>query len=65
VKEKLRIGLVEDEGIYTPSPPVRRGRKMAADLLCNSGQVELVPMTLPKAKEHCHNLLRYWSVSGS
>ncbi|KAF2711029.1 amidase [Pleomassaria siparia CBS 279.74] len=65
VKEKLRIGLVDDDGIYTPSPPVRRGLRKAADLLRDSTQVELVPITLPNVKDHYHDLLGYWSVSGS
>ncbi|KAF1995128.1 amidase [Amniculicola lignicola CBS 123094] len=65
VKQKLRIGLVQDDGMYTPSPPVRRGLKRAADLLRQSNQVEIVPLMLPNAKEHYHDLLVYWSLSGS
>jgi amidase len=63
-KKKLRIGLVEDEGIHTPSPPVRRGLRKAADLLRNSNQVELVPIALPNVKEHYYDLLSYFSLSG-
>jgi amidase len=65
VKETLRVGLVEDDGMYTPSPPVRRGLKKATDLLRNSDQIDLVPITLPDVKEHYYDLLRYFSVSGS
>jgi amidase len=65
VKERLRIGLVEDDGVYTPSPPVRRGLKAAAELLRRSGHVEIVPLILPDIKEHYDNQLRYCSLSGS
>jgi amidase len=65
VKKKLCIGLVEDDGIYTPSPPVRRGLKKTADLLRNNSGVELVPITLPNTKEHYNSLLRYFSYPGS
>ncbi|CAN9441517.1 unnamed protein product [Alternaria alternata] len=65
VKKKLCIGLVEDDGIYTPSPPVRRGLKKAADLLRNNSEIELVPITLPNTKEHYNALLRYFSYPGS
>ncbi|KAH8629715.1 putative amidase [Alternaria alternata] len=65
VKKKLCVGLVEDDGIYTPSPPVRRGLKKAADLLRNNSEIELVPITLPNTKEHYNALLRYFSYPGS
>jgi amidase len=65
VKKKLCIGLVEDDGVYTPSPPVRRGLKKAADLLRNNSEIELVPITLPNTKEHYNALLRYFSYPGS
>ncbi|KUJ24625.1 amidase [Mollisia scopiformis] len=65
VNERLRIGLVEDDGMYTPSPPVRRGLKAAAGLLRRSGHVEIVPLVLPDVKEHYEDQLRYCSLSGS
>ncbi|KAJ2996299.1 hypothetical protein NUW58_g1013 [Xylaria curta] len=64
-KERLRIGLVEDDGIYTPTPPVRRGLKMAADRIRARGDIEIIPITLPNVKEHCQDLLDYFSLSGS
>ncbi|KAE8451396.1 hypothetical protein EG329_004025 [Mollisiaceae sp. DMI_Dod_QoI] len=65
VKERLRIGLVEDDGVYTPSPPVRRGLKAATELLRRSGRVEIIPLILPDVKEHYDDQLRYCSLSGS
>ncbi|KAF4630115.1 hypothetical protein G7Y89_g8025 [Cudoniella acicularis] len=61
----LRIGFVEDDGIYTPSPPVRRGLKKAVDLLRKSKEVDIIPVTLPDVKDHYQDLLSYWSLSGS
>lgn len=64
MKPKLRIGVVEDDGMFTPSPPVRRGLKLATDLLRSSDQFELVPMILPDLNEHYHGLMQYFSLSG-
>lgn len=63
-KENLRIGLVEDDGIYTPSPPVRRGLKKAADLLRESGNIEVIPLTLPNVQDHYQDLIQYFALSG-
>lgn len=65
VKERLRIGLVENDGIYTPSPPVRRGLRTAADLIRERSDIEIIPLTLPDVKEHYENLFNYWTLSGS
>jgi len=65
IKSKLRVGVVEDDGMFTPSPPVRRGLKLAMKLLRDSSQFELVPMTLPNLKDHYYGLLQYFSLSGS
>ncbi|PSN62190.1 amidase [Corynespora cassiicola Philippines] len=63
-KNKIRIGLALDEGVYTPSPPVRRGLKKAADLLRKSDSVEIIPLTLPNVKEYYADLVRYLSLLG-
>ncbi|KAL2426979.1 Amidase [Exophiala dermatitidis] len=64
-KQKLRIGLVQDDGMHTPSPPVRRGLKKAADLLRQDQNIELVPLVVPNVKEHYVDLIRYWTLLGS
>ncbi|KAI1296209.1 putative fatty-acid amide hydrolase [Xylaria venustula] len=63
-KKGLRIGLVEDDGMYTPSPPVRRGLKRAADLLRQKSDTEIIPVTLPRHKECYEDLFGYFTVSG-
>lgn len=64
-KEKLRIGLVQDDGIYTPSPPVRRGLKKAVDVLQKSNSVEIIPITLPNVMEHYGDLIKYFTLLGN
>ena len=64
-KERLRIAVVENDGIYTPSPPIRRAMKEAATLVEKSKGIEIIPLTLPDAKEHCQNLVSHWAVSGT
>lgn len=65
VKKNLRIGLVEDDGIYTPSPPVRRGLQKAANLLQKSDDVEIIPLTLPNVRDHYQDLIQYFTLLGS
>jgi amidase len=64
VKERLRIGLVEDDGLYTPTPPVRRGLKETVELLRRSNNVEIVPIILPGVKEVLADQFSYCSLSG-
>lgn len=63
--QKLRIGLVEDDGLYTPSPPVRRGLRTAVDLLRASKDIEVIPIILPNVEDHYAALIAYLAVSGS
>ncbi|KAF2009229.1 amidase [Aaosphaeria arxii CBS 175.79] len=62
--QKVRIGLVLDEGIYTPSPPVRRGLNMAAELLQQSENIKVVPITLPSIQEIYSDTIKYFTLLG-
>jgi amidase len=64
-KEGFRIGLLEDDGVNIPSPPVRRGLREAAELLRRSGQVELVLLVLPNVRDYLDNQVQYCTLSGS
>jgi len=64
-KEKVRIGIVLDDGIYTPSPPVRRGLNRACDLLQKSDNVEIIPLSLPNVQEHYGDLIKYFTLDGA
>ncbi|KAF1974861.1 amidase [Bimuria novae-zelandiae CBS 107.79] len=63
--ERLRIGLVLDNGVHTPTPPVRRGFRKAADLLRASSKIDLVPMILPNVPQIHADLLAYFTLDGA
>ncbi|KAH6611290.1 fatty-acid amide hydrolase [Trichoderma cornu-damae] len=63
--KSLRIGLIEDDGAYTPVPPVRRALKKAVDQLRQSDAVEIIPLTLPKIKNWYQDLLTYYTLLGN
>ncbi|KAI1361159.1 putative fatty-acid amide hydrolase [Xylaria arbuscula] len=65
--ERLRIGLVENDGVFTPSPPVRRGLKVAIDRIRQSSDedIEIIPLQLPNVKQHYQDLVAYWSLPGT
>lgn len=65
VKEKLRIGVVRDNGVQTPSPPVRRGLNKALQLLQESDQIETVSLTLPGVGEIYQDLVQYFAPLGT
>ena len=65
VKEKLRIGLIEDNGIHTPSPPIRRGLNNATRLLQRSNEIEIVSLTLPSVRDIYQYLFQYWAPLGT
>lgn len=62
---KLRIGVARNDGVYTPSPPVRRGLKHAIDLLSSNNDIQIIPISLPDVKSHYQDLLSYMTLSGS
>ncbi|KAI0411278.1 putative fatty-acid amide hydrolase [Xylaria grammica] len=64
VKDRYRIGLIENDGMYTPLTSVRRGLEMAADRLRDQGGVEIIPLTLPDYKEYYLGPLDYFTISG-
>ncbi|KAK5625210.1 hypothetical protein RRF57_000926 [Xylaria bambusicola] len=63
-RERLRIGIVENDGVFTPSPPVRRGLGIAADRIRQKSDVEIIHLKLPNVKEHYKDLFSYLSLSG-
>lgn len=65
IPKGLRIGLVEDNGLFTPTPPVRRGLSKAVQLLRRSNKVEIVPLPLAGAKDIYLDLLQYYAPLGT
>ena len=64
-KPTIRIGVALDDGVYTPSPPVRRGLNKAVNLLKENANVEVVSITLPDVKDHISDLIKYFTLLGS
>ncbi|KAJ4375772.1 hypothetical protein N0V83_001049 [Neocucurbitaria cava] len=64
-KKRIRIGLVLDDEIFTPSPLVRRGLRKTAALLREIDSVEIISLTLPNVKEHYGDLIKYFALLGS
>ena len=44
--KRLRIGVIADDGLFTPTPPVRRGLNESVDKLKKAG-VTIVPLMIP------------------
>ena len=59
----LRIGIIRNDGMYTPWPPVRRAMDEAASKLRASG-VELVELAMPDISEAVSVTYRMYSVDG-
>jgi len=62
---KLRIGVAQNDGVYTPSPPVRRGLRQVVDLLGGNNDVQIIPINLPDVKSHYQDFVSYMTLSGS
>jgi len=63
-RHKLRIGVALNDGMFTPTPPVRRGLQKAIDLLRGKTNIEVIPIELPDVKLHYQDLLSYFTLSG-
>jgi len=59
----LRIGIIEDDGITTPTPPVRRSLRQAKEKLAQAG-VELIDITLPDLKQDIVTIWASFAMEG-
>ncbi|KAF4548506.1 Amidase-like protein 2 [Elsinoe fawcettii] len=57
---KIRVGVVQDDGLYTPHPPVRRTISDSAQKLKNGG-VEIVPIQLPSMLDAFLTTVQFYS----
>ncbi|PVH85544.1 putative fatty-acid amide hydrolase [Cadophora sp. DSE1049] len=64
-RKKLKIGVAMNDGMFSPTPPVRRGLKDVIDRLRGNDDVELTPVDLPDVKLHYQSLLGYLTLLGS
>lgn len=64
-KKKLRIGVAVDDGVFTPTPPVRRGLQMVLDKLAqHPNEIELVPIVLPNIKTIYIEVVKHLALCG-
>jgi amidase len=62
---KLRIGVAQNEGVFTPTPPVRRAFNQAVHLLRGNDNIEMIPITLPNVGSHYQDIISYFALLGS
>ncbi|PVH81660.1 amidase [Cadophora sp. DSE1049] len=60
----LRIGLIADDSLHTPSPPMRRALQEAVEKLTAAGQT-IVPIRLPNVVENMELIMNLFSLDGS
>lgn len=63
-KESITIGVAEDDGVFTPHPPVRRALQEAVGKMKAAG-VKVVPIELPQVAKKYEQLLKYFKAAGS
>lgn len=60
---KLRIGIIEDDGMMTATPPVRRTLRQAREKLAKAG-VELIDIKLPGIQQDAATIWASFSMEG-
>jgi amidase len=63
--EKLRVGVAQNDGVFTPTPPVRRGLNDAINLLRGRDDIEVVPIDLPDVQTIYQDSFSYYTLAGS
>lgn len=64
-RHKIRIGVALNDGVFTPTPPVRRGLQQAVDLLSGNENIRIIPVDLPDVGSHYQDFMSYMALSGS
>ncbi|KAF7892100.1 hypothetical protein EAF00_008402 [Botryotinia globosa] len=62
---KLRVGVAQDDGVFTPSPPVRRVFKQVIECLGENNDFEIVAINLPDVTSIYQDFISYMTLSGS
>ncbi|KAI0160494.1 putative fatty-acid amide hydrolase [Xylariaceae sp. FL1272] len=63
-RRKLRVGIAHDDGVFTPSPPVRRAMKQVVDLLGKNDDIEITAIDLPNVSGIYQDFLQYMALDG-
>jgi amidase len=61
--DAITIGVIEDDGVFTPHPPVRRAMHEAIGKLKRAG-VKIVPVELPQVGQKYEQLFKYFKAAG-
>lgn len=64
-RKKIKIGVAMNDGMFTPTPPGRRGLRKAVDRLGGNENVEIIYIDLPDVKVHYQSLIGYLAMAGS
>ncbi|KAF7891501.1 uncharacterized protein EAF02_001826 [Botrytis sinoallii] len=62
---KLRVGVAQNDGVFTPSPPVRRGFKQVVESLGENNEFEIIAINLPDVTSIYQDFISYMTLSGS
>ncbi|OKL63993.1 hypothetical protein UA08_00127 [Talaromyces atroroseus] len=62
---KLRVGVAQNDGVYTPSPPIRRALQQAVSLLRDNDDIQIIPIDLPDVKILYQDHVSYVTLPGS
>lgn len=63
-KKEFRIGVAQDDGMRTPTPPLRRVMRQAVKSLNQVDGVTVIPINLPNVPEYYRSLWEYFSLAG-
>jgi amidase len=61
--DAVTIGVIEDDGMFTPHPPVRRAMHEAVAKLKKAG-VKVVPVELPQVAKHYGEMFKFFTAAG-
>ncbi|TGO36840.1 hypothetical protein BHYA_0113g00130 [Botrytis hyacinthi] len=62
---KLRVGIAQNDGVFTPSPPVRRIFKQVIESLSENNDFEIIAINLPDVTSIYQDFISYMTLSGS
>ncbi|KAF7916181.1 uncharacterized protein EAE98_010766 [Botrytis deweyae] len=62
---KLRVGVAQNDGVFTPSPPVQRGFKQVVESLSGNNVLDIIAIDLPDVTSIYQDFISYMTLSGS
>ncbi|QSZ28524.1 hypothetical protein DSL72_003022 [Monilinia vaccinii-corymbosi] len=63
--KKLRAAVAQNDGVYTPSPPIRIGLNQVVDIIRGNKDIQIVHIDRPDVKSHYDVFAGYIALSGS